>query len=90
LLQKVLMTGDYIGFGDQRCYVVTADAVTDNYGSATISFQPPLHHAVVVGVPIVTAVPVKFRLDSDDAGSNPTSLTGLSEYQLDFTEDLTP
>lgn len=81
--------GDYIGFGHGRPYLVTADAFSDATGSTVITFEPPARTAIGAGVLELARVRATFRLVSDDAGNNPTGLSGWAGFELDFVEDLT-
>lgn len=80
--------GDWIGFGDNRAYRVTDDATVDADGNAVIRFEPPLKSAVGPNSHVFTKVRAAFRLTTDDAGSNPTDVTGLGAYEIDLVEDL--
>lgn len=80
--------GDYVGFGDERCYMVTADAAADVDGKVTVAIMPPLHASVAAGSLEMTDVRARFRLTSAEPGANPTERSGRSTYQLVLTEDL--
>lgn len=93
--------GDYVG-GDGRPHIVSAAATiaaggavsgagtiyADGSGAATVGINPPLSAAVAADTVMTWPVPGRFTLTSEDAGQNDTDVRGLSEYTLDFTEDM--
>ncbi|MES2494640.1 MAG: hypothetical protein V4618_00870 [Pseudomonadota bacterium] len=79
--------GDYIG-GDGRSHLVRADAWADEFGKATVSFDPPLAADVAASAAIYSEVTSWFTLVGDDAGMNETEVGELTPYTLDFIEDL--
>ena len=60
----------------------------DGSGAATVGINPPLSAAVAADTVMTWPVPGRFTLTSEDAGQNDTDVRGLSEYTLDFTEDM--
>lgn len=95
--------GDYLG-GDGRPHIVTRAAtlaaggvmsgvghvVADAGGVAVVGFTPPLRAPIADGAPLPWPVTGRFRLTSDDAGQNETAVGDLTEYPIDFVEDLLP
>ena len=94
--------GDYIS-GDGRPHlfshartVAAGGVVTgagtiraDATGAAIIGFNPPLSADVAAGTILQWPVTGRFMLTDADAGQNETSVGEVTEYTLDFTEDLT-
>lgn len=93
--------GDYIG-GDGRPHIVSAAAtiaaggtisgagsiLADGSGSAIVGFNPPLSVAIAAGTVLQWPVTGRFTLNSEDAGQNETEVGDVTEYTLDFAEDL--
>lgn len=80
--------GDYIG-GDGRPHIILDDVDADASGNATVTFEPPLKTALAVGAMTHgSGASGLFRLVSDDAGANPSEVGQLTQYDLDFVEDL--
>lgn len=84
---RAVLRGDYLG-GDERPHIITADAISDADGEAVVSFKPPLSAAIGAGDAIFGSPTGLFRLTSDDAGANPSTVGELTQYTLDFVEDL--
>lgn len=80
--------GAYIGCGDDRCYQVVDYTLADVYGRATVTIEPALRTNWAADTIQFVQIRAKFRLTSDDAGRNPTSVDRLSTYTLDLAEDL--
>jgi hypothetical protein len=94
--------GDYIG-GDGRPHIVSAAAtiaagggvsgagtiLADATGSALVGFNPPLSSDIAAGAIMRWPVTGRFALTGDDAGQNETDVGDVTEYTLDFMEDLT-
>jgi len=94
--------GDYVG-GDGRPHIVSAAAtiaaggaisgagtiLADATGSAIVGFKPPLRADIAAGTVLQWPVTGRFMLTDADAGQNETSVGEITEYTLDFTEDLT-
>jgi len=86
--EKVFLTGDYIG-GDGRAHIVLRpEVVADQDGRAKLRFLPPLEVDVLPGMAKTLQPTSWFTLASDDAGQNETTVGELTEYTLDFVEDL--
>lgn len=86
--ERVFQAGDYIG-GDGRVHIVSiAGGVADMTGRAVVSFRPPLAKEVPAGTAVTMQPTSMFRLTGDDAGQNETDVGDLTEYTLDFVEDL--
>ena len=93
--------GDYLG-GDGRPHIVSIAATlaaggsvggagtirADVNGAAVIGFNPPLSAPIAAGTAPQWPVRGRFKLTSDDAGANETDVGELSDYALDFVEDL--
>lgn len=62
----ILNAGDYVKFGANKIYQVTADATTDGSGNATINIFPGLLETSNSGETVVTnAIPFNVRYLSD-------------------------
>lgn len=83
---EIVRAGDYIG-GDERPHIIVEDATVGADGRVLVSFKPPLAADVDGGEATLGYGRGWFRLNSDDAGQNPTEVGGLSSYDLEFTED---
>ncbi len=81
------LAGDYIG-GDGRPHILTAPAVADSSGVATVKFRPPLTADVPAGLAVISSVTAPFRLTLDSAGMNDTTARQLTTFTLEFAEDL--
>lgn len=86
--ERAFQAGDYIG-GDGRPHIILLPGGTAaGDGRVTVNFKPPLARDVQAGTAITAQPPGMFRLTSEDAGENTTEVGGLTEYTLDFAEDL--
>ena len=85
--ERAFNVGDYFG-GDGRVHIIHNNSVADGDGRAFIFFDPPLHQAIPAGRAVTVQPTSIFRLSGEDAGENSTEVGGLSEYTLDFIEDL--
>lgn len=83
----IVRGGDYIG-GDGRPHIITDDVQVGTTGQAVVSFVPPLKAAVGAGAAIFGKPTAPFRLVSDDAGANATTVGEAVAITLDFVEDL--
>lgn len=82
-----IRVGEYLG-GDGRPHIITGLQVDGSDLQATV--KPHWESDIAIGDLITENVPGYFRLTSDDAGQNPSSVGELTEYQLDFVEDWGP
>lgn len=88
-----VFNGDYLG-GDGRPHIISDDtfglvhANANASGQAVVTFEPPLATAVAAGAAIFGKPTGLFRLTSDDAGANPSNVGELTQYDLEFVEDL--
>ncbi len=80
-----LLPGDLVQTSTGRMHIVTAAA---GPGSATVAIEPPLRETVTVGALVTDAVRCRMRLQTDDAGRNPTRAPRFSRYSLAFAEVL--
>lgn len=85
--ETVLMRGDYIAFevaGGRSLYIVTADAMSDGAGNATLSIAPPIRISPADNEPIITSAPtcVMMFASNVNLGSFQPGVVG------DFTFDL--
>jgi len=80
-----LETGDFISLGDDtdtRLYQVTADAVADAAGAATLQITPRLRSSPLGGAPLEIAAPaVLLRL----TGSVPTRINRADSHRFSVT-----
>lgn len=82
-----IRVGEYIG-GDGRPHIITSLTVS---GSDLIAkVRPYFETDIAVGAATFQNVTGFFRLTSDDAGQNESSVGELTQYQLDFVEDSFP
>ncbi len=77
--------GEYIG-GDGRPHIITA--LDDLGGSLLATVEPPFVNSIGLGGATYQNVTGTFRLTSDDAGENPSAVGQLTEYSLEFVEDV--
>lgn len=84
---KPSLVGDYLDIGDGTPHIITEANAADLYGNLTISFEMPAK-TPFSGTIAFERVRGTFRLISDDAGSNPTDVEGLSTHELEFIEVL--
>lgn len=98
---KAFSVGDYLG-GDGRPHIVSLANTTagggivtgagaimaDGAGVAIVGIRPPLSAAITAGTPLAWPATGRFELTSEDAGANETEVGRMTEYTLDFTEDL--
>jgi hypothetical protein len=98
---RALSVGDPVG-GDGRPHIVSIAATiaaggtvsgagtirADATGKAIIGINPPLSAPIVANAVPQWPVTGRFALTGDDAGQNETEVGDLSEYVLDFTEEL--
>lgn len=96
-----MSVGDYIG-GDGRPHIVSAaktvqfggqilgagSLMADPAGAVLVGFRPPLRSAIPAGTPMTWPVTGRFQLVGDDAGQNESTIGQLTEYTLDFVEEL--
>lgn len=88
-----IYNGDYIG-GDGRPHIISdgtfgfLHVAANSSGEAIVTFEPPLQAAVGVGEAVFGNPTGLFRLASDDVGENSTEVDQLTNYVLDFVEDL--
>lgn len=81
-----LRTGDFFGVNGEL-KMVTADAVADGSGNATISFEPPLRSSPADNAAITTTKPLAiFMLSSPDSGWD-TQPYRISNVPLDLIEN---
>lgn len=81
-----LRTGDFFGVNGEL-KMVTADAVADGSGNATISFEPPLRSSPADNAAITTNKPLAiFMLSSPDSGWD-TQPYRISNVPLDLIEN---
>lgn len=85
---RVWRAGDYIGIAP-NLYMASEDAWSDSLGNVTVPIEPPAAANVAAGSAFVTTrARVVMRLSSDESGTNPTDVNGLSVYELDFEQVL--
>lgn len=82
-----ILAGDYIG-GDGRPHIITDDALVSGAGEAVVNFTPPLRATIGANAAVFGNPTGMFRLVSDDAGQNDTEVGQLTNYVLEFVEDL--
>lgn len=81
-----LRTGDFFGVNGEL-KMVTADAVADGSGNATISFEPPLRSSPADNAAITTNKPLAiFMLSSPDSGWD-TQPYRISNVPIDLIEN---
>jgi hypothetical protein len=82
-----IRVGEYIG-GDGRPHIITA---LETSGDDLVATVAP-HFAIDIEAGAATFVRASgfFRLETDDAGHNPTEVGSLTTYGLDFIEDPGP
>lgn len=79
--------GDYIG-GDGRPHIVLDDVVADSAGTALVTYKPPLKAAIGANEAVFGNPTGLFKLTSDDAGENASEIGQLTQFTLEFVEDL--
>jgi hypothetical protein len=79
--------GEYIG-GDGRPHIITDLDVSGSNMIATV--KPAFQADIAVGAATFEKVSGYFRLTSDDAGQNGSSVGDLADYSLDLIEDFGP
>lgn len=82
-----IRVGEYAG-GDGRPHIITALEVSGSDLIATV--KPHWESDIAVDEATFERVSGFFRLTSDDAGANPSSVGDLTQYDLDFVEDWGP
>jgi hypothetical protein len=90
-----LSYGDYLG-GDGRPHIIHGGAIVsgagtimaDSTGTATFKIRPPLRSAIAAGTLVTWPVTGRFQLSGDDAGQNESTIGQLTDYTLDFVEEL--
>lgn len=82
-----VMAGDYIG-GDGRPHIIIEPVTSNSSGQAVVSFEPPLQANIAANAAVFGNPTGLFRLTDDDAGTNGTTVGELTEYNLQFVEDL--
>lgn len=82
-----LQVGDYIG-GDGRPHIVVSTEVDGS--DLIVDVRPHFQTAVAAGDATYENVAGYFRLVSDDAGANPTTVGDVTTYELGFVEDPGP
>lgn len=84
-----LLAGDYIGVGSYL-HMVTADATFNGSGQATLTISPPLRSSPADNSTVnITAPTARFVLTGNTAGWS-NQVGGISQFSLEFIEDLTP
>jgi hypothetical protein len=83
--ELIFRAGDYVG-GDGRAHIITEDAWGAPDGTVTVYFEPPLRTAIAADAATINRVLTAFRIQSDDAGANPTAFGDKSEYEIEFAE----
>lgn len=82
-----IRVGEYIG-GDGRPHIITSLTVSGSDLIATV--KPHWESVVAVDAATFENVSGYFRLTSDDAGQNPSSVGELTGYDLELVEDWGP
>jgi hypothetical protein len=82
-----IRVGEYIG-GDGRPHIITS--LTVSGANMIAKVRPFFETNIAVGAATFQNVPGFFRLTSDDAGQNGSSVGDLADYSLDFVEDYGP
>lgn len=89
--ERTFQTGDYFG-GDGRAHIIHTATVADGDGRCTVTFDPPLEIALLVGQAVTMRPTTPFKLttqSAEDAGANDSDVDAdLAEYSLEFMEDL--
>lgn len=83
------LVGDYVDVGDGRPHMITDVPAADIDGNLVLTFAPPAAAAAAASAVSFEKVRGTFRLTSDDAGQNPTDVSGMANFELDFIEVLT-
>lgn len=81
--------GDYIDVGDETPHMITSAPPADSTGRLTLTFELPAGRYTPAASVSFEKVRGTFRLTSDDAGTNPTDVEGMGNYELEFMEVLT-
>lgn len=82
-----LQVGDYIG-GDGRPHIVVETEIDG--ADLILTVKPHFQSAVAGGAATYERVAGLFRLVSDDAGTNATTVGDVTTYDLEFVEDPGP
>jgi hypothetical protein len=82
-----IRVGEYIG-GDGRPHIITDLTVAG--ADLTAKVRPHFEDAIAGGAATYENVSGFFRLTTDDAGHNPSTIGELTDYQLEFVEDWGP
>lgn len=88
--ERTFQTGDYFG-GDGRAHLIHTATLADVDGRVTVTFDPPLERALLVGEAVTMRPETPFKLTPDsaeDAGANDSQIDTAVEYVLEFEEDL--
>lgn len=88
--RQVLAAGDYLGLGENRLHMVTAQVWSDAGGYAVLPLAPAIlpGQAALDGLEVRFAAPTAcFALDDDGQARNPTQWP-WSGYTLSFTQSL--
>lgn len=82
-----IRVGEYLG-GDGRPHII--QTLTTSGSDLIATVKPYFESDIAIGAASFENVSGYFRLTSDDAAQNGSSVGELTEYQLDFVEDWGP